>query len=65
MHADEERLLKRAQRGNVRAFETLVHRYDARVATVILRLVDDPEDAQDLHQEAFLRAYQSLPSFRL
>lgn len=61
---NEEALIREAQAGNQAAFETLVHRYDQGVLRLALNLVRRPEDARDIYQEAFLKAYKNLPRFR-
>ena len=61
---NEESLIREAQVGNRAAFETLVHRYDQDVLRLALNLVRRPEDARDIYQEAFLKAYRNLPRFR-
>lgn len=50
--------------GDVNAFETLVLSYEKNVYNLALRMVKNPEDASDMAQEAFIRAYNSLASFR-
>lgn len=56
-------LILEAQRGNVKAFESLVHRYDERVLSMALSYSGDPDEAKDIYQEVFLRAYRALPKF--
>ncbi len=58
--AEDPDLVKRARRGAVDAYNLLVSRWEKRVFNYLLRLVGDREDALDLTQEAFLKAYQSL-----
>jgi len=58
--AEDPDLVKRARRGGVDAYNLLVSRWEKRVFNYLLRLVGDREDALDLTQEAFLKAYQSL-----
>jgi RNA polymerase sigma-70 factor (ECF subfamily) len=58
-------VLKKAQRGDERAFNILVRAYEAPVFNYVLRLVGDRSLAEDLTQEVFLRVYQGLPSFSL
>lgn len=58
------KLVRRAVEGDHRAFELLVRQYQGRVAAVIARLVNDPDKVRDLTQEAFIRAYRSLATFR-
>ena len=57
-------LVERAQRGDKRAFELLVEKYQHKLARLISRLVRDPGEAEDVTQEAFIKAYRALPSFR-
>lgn len=59
----DEALILQAQRGNMRAFESLVHRYDRRVLSMALAYSGDPDDAKDIYQEVFLRVYRALPGF--
>lgn len=61
---DDTTLIREAQRGDTAAFEELVRRYDRPVLRLALHLSGSEEDAQDIYQEAFLRAYRNLPSFR-
>ena len=58
-------LLRRAQRGDERAFATVVRTYEQPVYNYVLRLVGDRALAEDLTQEVFLRVYQGLPGFSL
>ena len=62
--ADEQVLVRQAQAGNRPAFEELVRRYDRDVLRLALNLVRGAEDARDLYQEIFLRAYRNLARFR-
>ena len=57
-------LVERAQRGDKRAFEMLVEKYQRKLARLVSRLVRDPGEAEDVTQEAFIKAYRALPSFR-
>ena len=50
--------------GDVNAFETLVREYEKNVYNIALRMVNNSEDASDMTQEAFIKAYNSLPNFR-
>jgi RNA polymerase sigma-70 factor, ECF subfamily len=61
---DEPELIRAAQRGDQRAFEQLVRLYDQNVLRLALNLLRSPEDANDIYQEAFLRVYKNLHSFR-
>jgi RNA polymerase sigma-70 factor (ECF subfamily) len=58
-------LVKRAQRGDRRAFEQLVERHQHRMFTLAARVLGSPDDAGDAVQEAFIRAWLALPNFRL
>jgi RNA polymerase sigma-70 factor (ECF subfamily) len=58
-------VLRRAQRGDERAFSLLVRAYEVPVYNYVLRMVGDRALAEDLTQEVFMRIYQSLPSFSL
>ena len=64
MTVSEELLVKRASKGDVGAFESLVTAYEKGVYALAYRLVSDREDALDVTQEVFLKAYQALPKFR-
>ena len=57
-------LVARAQRGDVRAFEMLVVKYQRRLERLIARMVRDSDLVQDIAQESFVRAYRALPQFR-
>jgi RNA polymerase sigma-70 factor (ECF subfamily) len=57
-------LVREAQGGNQAAFEQLVHTYDEAVLRLALRLTGSESDAQDIHQEAFLKVYKKLDGFR-
>ena len=60
----DQLLVERAQRGDKRAFEVLVEKYQHKLARLVSRLVRDPGEAEDVTQEAFIKAYRALPSFR-
>ncbi len=57
-------IIRRVQHGDIDAFELLVAAYEKNVFNVALQMVGNREDAQDMAQEAFLKAYNSLDSFR-
>jgi RNA polymerase sigma-70 factor (ECF subfamily) len=62
--SDEDGLIAECLQGNTAAFGVLVTRYQGRLFNTVYRLVGNSEDAQDVVQEAFLNAYQSLDSFK-
>jgi RNA polymerase sigma-70 factor (ECF subfamily) len=57
-------LIREAQRGNRAAFEDLVRQYDHAVLRLALHLTNSEQDAKDIYQDAFLKAYRNLGSFR-
>ena len=61
---DDTILVRRAQNGDTAAFEELVRHYDRTVLRLASHLTDSTEDAQDIYQEAFLRAYRNIGRFR-
>ncbi len=61
---DDTSLIREAQQGNRAAFEVLVRHYDQSVLRLALHLTGSESDAQDVYQEAFLKAYKNLGSFR-
>lgn len=61
---EELRLVHRVQSGEAEAFEELVRAHEKTVYNLALRLVGNPQDAEDMAQEAFLKVYRSLPEFR-
>lgn len=61
---DEAALIKRAQQGDVTAFNRLVLHYQELVYNVTYRIMGEPQSAEDATQEAFISAYKSLNSFR-
>ncbi|MEP7181596.1 MAG: RNA polymerase sigma factor RpoE [Betaproteobacteria bacterium] len=60
----DQQLVLRAQRGDKRAFELLVMKYQRKLGRLLSRLVRDPAEVEDVTQEAFIKAYRALPSFR-
>jgi len=64
MQKEEELLIRKAQRGNLQAFENLVHRYDAKIMRLIFNMVNDIEDTKDLYQEVFIKVFKSIKQFR-
>ena len=61
---DDKHMLVKARRGELSAFEELVRKYEKRVYAVALRSSGSPEDAADITQEVFLRAWRSIETFR-
>lgn len=57
-------LVERVQRGDQRAFEMLVVKYQRRIERLIARMVRDTDLVEDIAQETFIRAYRALPNFR-
>jgi RNA polymerase sigma-70 factor (ECF subfamily) len=64
VNEDDRRLIAESVQGNREAFSELVTRYQGRLYNAAVRLVDTPEDAADVVQDAFLNAFQSIRSFK-
>jgi RNA polymerase sigma factor (sigma-70 family) len=63
--ADEEMgLVKRARKGDLTAYDELVRRYQERIYATVYHMTSNHEDANDLAQEAFIKAFQALKSFK-
>lgn len=62
--ADDSRLIRECLKGRTAAFDELIRRYKDRLYNVVYRLVDNSQDAEDIVQDTFLSAYQSLASFK-
>ncbi|WP_338036035.1 RNA polymerase sigma factor RpoE [Halorhodospira abdelmalekii] len=60
----DHELVRRVQAGEKQAFDLLVLRYQQRLVKLIARYVRDPQEAQDVAQEAFIKAYRALANFR-
>ena len=60
----DAQLIKRFKRGDRRAFEMLVVKYQRRIERLIARMVRDTDLVEDIAQETFIRAYRALPQFR-
>ena len=60
----DQQLVDQVMAGNKNAFNLLVMRYQHRVAALIARFVQDPQEVEDVAQEAFIKAYRALPLFR-
>lgn len=61
---DDEQRVRRAQAGDTDAFADLVHAHQTFVYNLALRVLGHPQEAEDLAQEAFVRAWLALPRFR-
>lgn len=57
-------LVERVQSGDREAFGLLVGKYQRKLLRLVMRLVRDPAEAEDVTQEAFIKAYRALPNFR-
>ena len=62
--AEEGALIADAQRGDLKAFDALVLRHQQEVFAVAVRMLGDRDEAQDVAQDAFVRAYRSIGAFR-
>jgi RNA polymerase sigma-70 factor (ECF subfamily) len=62
--ASDLSLVQRVQRGERGAYDLLVLKYQHKVVKLVMRYLRDPADAQDVAQEAFIKAYRALPQFR-
>lgn len=60
----DQQLVERAQRGDKRAFELLVSKYQRKLARLLSRFIRDTTEVEDVTQEAFIKAYRALPTFR-
>ncbi len=60
----DQQLVERAQRGDKQAFELLVVKYQRKLARLLSRYVRDASEVEDVTQEAFIKAYRALPTFR-
>ena len=60
----DAKLVKRVQKGDKGAFDLLVLKYQHKIVNLVMRYVRDPEQALDITQEAFIKAYRALPRFR-
>ncbi len=60
----DQELVERAQKGDKRAFELLVMKYQRKLARLLSRMVRDPAEIEDIAQESFIKAYRALPQFR-
>src|SRR5262245_29517573 len=60
----DQQLVERAQRGDKKAFELLVAKYQRKLARLLSRFIRDPAEVEDVAQDAFIKAYRALPQFR-
>ena len=60
----DQQLVERVQKGDNRAFDVLVLKYQHRIYSLVTRFIRDPDEVQDVVQEAFIKAYRALPGFR-
>jgi len=60
----DQKLVERAQGGDKHAFEMLVAKYQRKLGRLLSRFIRDPAEVEDVAQEAFIKAYRALPSFR-
>ncbi len=60
----DAQLVERVQRGDKRAFDLLVLKYQRKIMRLLSRMVRDPSEVEDVAQEAFIKAYRALPQFR-
>ena len=63
-HEDDELLVNRARRGDSTAFDVLIERYKERLYATVYHMTSNHEDANDLVQDTFIKAYKSLGSFK-
>ena len=63
-NVSDRELVERVQRGERRAFDLLMLKYQHRIAKLIARYVQDPAEVLDVAQEAFMKAYRAIPRFR-
>ncbi len=60
----DQQLVERVQRGDKQAFGLLVSKYQRKLARLLSRMIRDQAEVEDVTQEAFIKAYRALPSFR-
>lgn len=60
----DQLLVERVQRGDKKAFDVLVSKYQHKIVSLVSRYVSDPSEAMDVAQEAFIKAYRALKRFR-
>ncbi len=62
--AADQLLVERVKKGDKKAYDLLVLKYQHKIIKLVMRYVHDPSEAQDVAQEAFVKAYRALPKFR-
>ena len=60
----DQELVERAQAGDKQAFDRLVEKYQRKLGRLLSRFIRDHAEVEDVAQEAFIKAYRALPSFR-
>ncbi len=60
---DDDQIIDRCRNGDREAFSELVHKYSRPLTMLVLRMIRDPEEAKDISQQAFLKAYEGLNAF--
>ncbi len=60
----DQQLVERVQKGDKRAFDLLVSKYQRKLGRLLSRFIRDPSEVEDVTQEAFIKAYRALPGFR-
>ena len=60
----DQQLVRRAQKGDLRAFDLLVLKYQGRIGSLVSRYVSDSAEVEDVTQEAFIKAFRALDKFR-
>src|SRR5262247_1921321 len=64
LQPDEGVLVKRARQGDLGAYDELIRRYQERIYATVYHMTSNHEDANDLTQDTFIKAYQALKSFK-
>ncbi|HHY83882.1 MAG TPA: sigma-70 family RNA polymerase sigma factor, partial [Clostridiales bacterium] len=64
MMENEKKLLAKAKKGDIEAFEKLVENYQKKAFNIAYRMMGDYDDANDMTQEAFIRVYKSIKNFK-
>ena len=62
--ADEQALVRQLVQGNLRAYQVLVERYQRLVLHMVGRVIQQPEDVEDVCQEVFIKVYKHLPEYQ-